>query len=96
MGTLLGKTLCNPSVDTKDLGTDVRPILSPNPAKQLVTVQFLDASPFDFSIHAIDGKMLKSGVSEKTIGVSDLPNGFYVLKIQKQGHAFVEKFTVQK
>ena len=96
MGTLLGKTICSPSVDTKDINVHAPPIISPNPAQQLITVLFPDALPFNYTIHGIDGKTMKRGVSTKEIGVFELPNGLYVLKIQRQGDVFVEKFTIAK
>jgi hypothetical protein len=51
---------------------------------------------FDFQITSMDGKMIKKGVSTKEINVSDLPNGLFLLKIQRQGDVFIEKFVVEK
>ncbi len=96
MGTLLGRSICNPKVDTKDLSASAKPIVAPNPAKNLISVAFSDALPFDFQISSIDGKLMKQGVSTKDINVSDLPNGFFLLKIQKQGAIFTEKIVVEK
>jgi hypothetical protein len=44
----------------------------------------------------MDGKMIKKGISTKEINVSDLPNGLFLLKIQKQGYVFIEKIVVEK
>jgi arylsulfatase B len=96
MGNLLGKTICKPIVDTKDLNGFQKPIIAPNPAKNEISVSFTDALPFDFYISSIDGKVLKTGISTKNIDVSDLPNGLFLLKIQKQGGVFVEKIVVEK
>jgi hypothetical protein len=95
MGTLLGKTICNTKVDTKDLNATAKPIIAPNPAKSIISVSFNDALSFDFQITSMDGKMIKSGISIKEINVSDLPNGLFLLKIQKQGDVFLEKIVVE-
>jgi arylsulfatase B len=96
MGNLLGKTICNPKVDTKDLNANSKPIIAPNPAKSIISVSFNDALSFDFQITSMDGKMIKKGISTKEINVSDLPNGLFLLKIQRQGDVFVEKIVVEK
>jgi arylsulfatase B len=96
MGTLLGRSICNPKVDTKDLNTAAKPTITPNPAKNLISVAFNDTLSFDFQITSIDGKVIKNGVSTKDINVSDLANGLFLLKIQKQGAFFVEKVVIQK
>ncbi len=96
MGTLLGRTICNPKVDTKDLSVSAKPIIAPNPAKNLISVTFNDALPFDFQLSSIDGKLLKKGISTKDIDVSDVPNGFFLLKIQKKEGVFTEKIVIEK
>jgi arylsulfatase B len=96
MGTLLGRSICNPKVDTKDLSVSAKPIIAPNPAKSLVSVSFNDALPFDFQLSSIDGKVIKKGISTKDINVSDVSNGLYLLKIQKQDAVFTEKIVVEK
>lgn len=96
MGTLLGRTICNPKVDTKDLSISAKPVIAPNPAKNLISVYFNDALPFDFQLSSVDGKLIKKGISTKDIDVSDLPNGFFLLKIQKKEVVFTEKIVVEK
>jgi arylsulfatase B len=96
MGNLLGRSICNPRVDTKDLNASSKPTIAPNPAKNLISVSFNDALPFDFQISSVDGKVMKTGVSMKEINVSDLPNGLFLLKIQRQGAVFTEKIVVEK
>ncbi len=96
MGTLLGRSICNPRVDTKELSAFSKPIIAPNPAKNLISVSFNDALPFDFQISSIDGKVLKTGISTKEINVSELPSGLFLLKIQKQGGVFTEKIVVER
>jgi arylsulfatase B len=95
MGTLLGRTICNPSVDTKDLHPLSKPTISPNPANQFIHVSFADALPFAFKITALDGKVLKTGVSTKEIKTDGLPVGLYILKIEKQGEVFTEKVVIE-
>lgn len=96
MGTLLGRTICNPKVDTKNLSVSAKPVVAPNPAKNLISVTFNDALPFDFQISSIDGKLLKKGISTKDIDVSDLPNGLFLLKIRKKDLVFTEKIVIEK
>lgn len=96
MGTLLGRSICNPKVDTKDLSVSAKPIIAPNPAKSLISVAFNDALPFDFQISSVEGKVIKKGISTKDINVSDLPSGLFLLKIQKQGAVFTEKIVIEK
>ena len=96
MGTLLSRNICNSKVDTKDLSASAKPIIAPNPAKNLISVYFNDALPFDFQLSSVDGKIVKNGVSIKDIDLADVPNGLFLLKIQKQGVVFMEKIVVEK
>jgi arylsulfatase B len=96
MGTLLGKSLCSASVKTKNVPLFTQPVIAPNPTKSLIYVSFEDALPFDFQLTRIDGKVVKKGISTKDINVSELPNGLFLLKIQKQGDVFTEKIVIEK
>jgi arylsulfatase B len=96
MGNLLGKTICNPRVDTKDIQAFEKPIIAPNPAKNSISVGFSDALNFNYKINAIDGKLIKQGVSTKDINVSDLKNGLYFLEIKRDGRVFTEKIIIEK
>lgn len=96
MGTLLGRNICNSSVPTADIHAISRPLIAPNPTNNLVSVSFNDILPFHYQIMSIDGKVLKQGVSTKEIAVSDLRNGLFILKIEKQNAVFMEKFTVNR
>ena len=95
MGTLLNKTICK-TVATHDVFQNAKPSLSPNPVRQLLSITFADALPFEYQLVSMDGKILKSGVSSKEINVSELPNGLYLLKIQKQDAVFTEKILIEK
>ena len=44
----------------------------------------------------MDGKVLKKGSSKNDINVSDMPNGLFLLKIQKQGAIFTEKIVIER
>jgi arylsulfatase B len=96
MGTLLGRNICNPSVDTKELHALAKPIITPNPTKNWISVAFEDALPFEFQIWTMEGRMIQKGVSNQKINVSELPNGLFLLKIQKQGAFFTEKIVIEK
>ena len=95
MGLLLNKTVCT-TVATNELNQKEQPIISPNPVHQLLSVSFSDALSFSYQINAIDGKMLLQGVSTKDISTSELPNGLYLLKIQRQDAVYIEKIVVEK
>ena len=96
MGILLNKTVCNTAVSTQDILGIEKPHISPNPAHQTVSVVFNDVLPFAYQLTSMDGKVLKNGVSSKEINVSELPNGLYLLKIQKQDAVFTEKILIEK
>ena len=96
MGLLLGRTVCNPSVDTKDIQAFEKPIIAPNPAKNSISVGFNEALNFNYKINAIDGKLMQQGTSTKEINVSELTNGLYFLEIKREGRVFVEKIVIEK
>jgi arylsulfatase B len=96
MGTLLGRSICNSTVDTKDLSDWIKPAIAPNPAKNLISVVFNDALPFNFQILSLDGKIMKQGISTKEILLTDIKNGLFILKIQKKGRVFMEKIVIEK
>jgi Sulfatase/Domain of unknown function (DUF4976)/Secretion system C-terminal sorting domain len=96
MGTLLGRNICNRVVPTADMPTLIRPLIAPIPASNLITVSFNDDLPFHYQIMSIEGKILKQGVSSKDIIVSELPNGLFMLKIEKQNHVFIEKMIINQ
>jgi arylsulfatase B len=96
MGTLLSRNICNSSVPTADIQANARPSIAPNPANNLISVSFNDALPFTYHIMSIDGKVLKQGVSTKDIIVSELPNGLFMLKIEKQNTIFMEKIRISR
>jgi arylsulfatase B len=96
MGTLLGRSICNARVGTKDVADWTKPTIAPNPAKNIVSVGFADLLSFDFQIMSVEGKLIKKGISTKNIDVSDLPNGLFLLRIQKEGVVFTEKIVLEK
>lgn len=96
MGLLLGKTICSPTVATKDLQTKGKPIIAPNPVSNIISVSFDEVSPFTYRIMSIEGKLLKQGISSKEINVSELPAGLFLLEIKKQEAVWTEKIIVEK
>ena len=96
MGVLLGRTICNPRVDTKDILAFEKPIIAPNPAENTISIDFSDASTFNYSINSIEGKLIKQGTATKEINVSELNNGLYLLTIKKGGIVFTEKIIINK
>ena len=66
---------------TKDL-----PYIAPNPAENLVEVFNYNDVDFTFAIFDLAGNQVLNGLSaNKTIEVSGLPTGFYILSIEKNG-----------
>ena len=96
MGTLLGQNICNSTVPTADVQAISRPLIVPNPANNFISVSFNDILSFDYQIMSIDGKVLKKGISMKDINVSELPNGLFILKIEKQNTVFTEKIRISR
>jgi arylsulfatase B len=96
MGTLLGRSICDSKVDTKELTAEHKPLIAPNPAPGKLNITFKDDLSFNYEVGTIDGKMLKKGISTQEISLLDIPNGLYFLKIEKQGHVFIEKIVVEK
>ncbi|MFM2266769.1 MAG: hypothetical protein RL757_209 [Bacteroidota bacterium] len=96
MGLLLGRNICNNNVSTREISGITKPLIAPNPAQDMILIEFSDASSFDYQLFAIDGKLMKSGNATKEIRVSELPNGLFLLKIQKDGNYFSEKIVIEK
>ncbi|MCW2120348.1 tetratricopeptide (TPR) repeat protein [Flavobacterium sp. 7A] len=60
------------------------PYISPNPAIDKLEVFNFDPSNFRFKIHSIDSNLVREGMAiEKTIIVTGLPSGLYLLTIEK-------------
>ena len=71
------------------------PYIAPNPAEDFVEVFNFDGSNYDFTIFNVAGSQILKGVSKlKTIQVSDIPSGLYILIIEKGGR--IEKFKLLK
>ena len=65
---------------------------SPNPVKNQITITgIVKAQPFE--IYSMDGKLTQTGKysSDKTIDVTKLPKGIYVLKIDDQNLKFIKE-----
>lgn len=72
-----------------------KPFMYPNPTKGITQVANFKYDNFDFSVYQFDGKLLKKGVStNKSIDISNLPNGIFILKISKNGEK--ESFRIIK
>lgn len=96
MATLLGKSICSAAVPTHDISDIEKPVIAPNPVHDLIAVTFNDELPFNYTIHSMDGKLMKQGVSTKDINVSDLNNGLYLLTIKKEDIVLTEKIIIQQ
>ena len=64
----------------------------PNPTNGLVHIYGVeDAS---ISIYSINGKLINSNdlINENSVDLSSLPNGIYLVKVQKHGAVLTKKF----
>lgn len=69
------------SINPKDL-----PYIAPNPAENLVEVFNYLHTNFTYYINDVDGKRVANGISDnKTIQLSVIPPGLYILTIEKEG-----------
>lgn len=96
MGNLLGRSICQASVSTNEIFNIKKPIIAPNPATNTINVKFDNIQSFDYQIYSIEGKILKSGVTNNEINVADLPNGFYFLKINVSNNTITEKIVIER
>jgi len=72
-----------------------KPFIYPNPTKGITQVANFNYDNFDFSVFQFDGKLLKQGIStNKSIDISNLPNGIFILNISKNGEK--ESFRIIK
>lgn len=65
--------------------------LYPNPAKNELFLKGIHKAA-DFSIHAIDGKLVKQGIYQpgKAIGISDLVPGAYIFTVDEKNIKFIK------
>lgn len=69
------------SLSPKDL-----PYIAPNPAENSIEVFNYPYTDFNFDINDVGGRKVAHGKSNnKTIQVSDIPSGLYILVIEKEG-----------
>lgn len=72
-----------------------RPYVYPNPADEFISMQNYELEDFLFDIYNYNGQLVFSGISKsKTINVSHLAAGVYVLKIVNNG--IIESYKVIK
>ncbi len=83
------------STTTSEISVKDLPYIAPNPAIDFVEVYNYSPVDFNFNIFDTAGKQILVGISNhKTIQVSGLPTGFYILTIEKDGKT--EKFKLIK
>jgi len=75
--------------------------LFPNPAKNLITVQFADANMAikkDYIIHDIYGKEIQTGAlnADYSVNTSQLDSGLYFISFKIGNTAHLAKFIIQK
>ncbi|MBL4753330.1 MAG: T9SS type A sorting domain-containing protein [Flavobacteriales bacterium] len=91
-----------PGVD--ELSNRVNVKVFPNPASDLIKVEFEAAtsSNFDISIVSIEGKIVygerlgNTSLINKSIDVSELPAGTYFVHLRNEERTNVQKFTVTR
>lgn len=71
-------------------------LIYPNPAANLVNIKTKGIMDYDVSLFNIKGKRLLSSKNTSQLKVDDIPNGFYLLKIQDQttGYQTTEKILI--
>ncbi|MFK7979247.1 MAG: T9SS type A sorting domain-containing protein [Saprospiraceae bacterium] len=74
----------------------------PNPVRTDLTLEFLNTRPnknIFIAIYSMDGKLMKQAVQKTDravvwkVGVSDLPTGTYLVKVQGEVFSFTERFV---
>ncbi|MBP7102768.1 MAG: T9SS type A sorting domain-containing protein [Bacteroidales bacterium] len=74
------------------------PIIYPNPAKEILTIQLKNDAPANIKLYNILGQEVKSFVSadiQTTINVSDLHSGIYIIKVDQDGKRFTSKISIE-
>jgi CubicO group peptidase (beta-lactamase class C family) len=69
-------------VPTSEISDNQQFSVYPNPAKDVLNLTFKIEQPnFTGQIMDVNGRILKTFKNEKTVSISDLPSGFYALKL---------------
>lgn len=85
-------------VSTQELDNQLRFSIIPNPASEMVSINFDNTFAIYDQVQLIDlnGKVVKSlSNSHTTIQVSDLPQGIYFVKVLSNEGIWIEKLIVQ-
>lgn len=87
---------CNNKVTEHELiKLSERPFVYPNPAKNYIAIYHYNFKNFNYRIYNFETKLMGSGKSEnKSINISNLPSGLYILEVEANG--MVNTFKVVK
>ena len=73
------------STGTKDISSDFRTMVYPNPAEGRLYIENSSSDKLNYNIYSISGKLVASGqdisASSTEVDLSDLNNGLYLVKV---------------
>lgn len=99
MVNFLYKRLSNNSVAVEESDHTNGFSIFPNPAKELLTIKFLQASNYQFSISNVWNQTVISGqtngADEYQLNVSMLNAGIYFLQLQNDKDRYVKKIMIE-
>jgi hypothetical protein len=68
----------------------------PNPSNHLININVPNAiQPYSVDLYSIIGQRVLETYNQKTIDVSNLSNGIYIIKVRQQGKTWVNKIAKQ-
>lgn len=87
---------CNNKITEHELiKLSERPFVYPNPAKNVVGIYHFNFKNFNYRIYNFNSQMIDSGrAEEKSINITDLPSGLYILEVE--GGGMVNTFKMIK
>ncbi len=87
---------CNNKITEHELiKVSERPFVYPNPAKDVVGIYHFNFKNFNYRIYNFNSQMIDSGrAEEKSINITDLPSGLYILEVE--GGGMVNTFKMIK
>ncbi len=65
----------------------------PNPVQNELTISEEFKSNVDYFIYSVQGKLVQSGRTQKTVEVSELPKGVYMIEVQEEGVRYATRFV---
>ena len=78
---------CNNKITERELiKLSERPYVYPNPAKDVIGIYHFNFKNFNYRIYNFESKLIHKGKAEnKSINISNLPSGLYILEVEADG-----------